>query len=335
MRRDAGNNSRLCKTVAGASYKDAKAFRGGNVVAEFVGAQPAALDLQPAQGLLQGLLGNLKNRRVIGGNPGFAGAEDLELAMYGLGQELANVGLDELGDLLGILVGNEPRGKLGVGFGGDDGLGAFALVATPHAVQFERWANPQALDGGEALFADVGGRSHGALEVLRLPRQFVQGFALGGGNLGDVVVEAGNGGAEIVVVELGEEFRKNGQRIGDGTAIDAGVQIAHRAGELDLIVVEAPETVGDGRHALAEHGGIGNEERVGRQLFLVVLDVIPKADTANLLFAFDEHLDVDGEFSVQLMKRFKGFQVDVHLAFVVGGAAAIEITIARLRLEGG
>jgi len=62
---------------------------------------------------------------------------------------------------------------------------------------------------------------------------------------------------KLLVVELGEEFRKNGQRIGDGTAIDAGVQIAHRAGELDLIVVEAPETVGDGRHALAEHGGIG------------------------------------------------------------------------------
>jgi len=42
-----------------------------------------------------------------------------------------------------------------------------------------------------------------------------------------------------VVVELGEEFRKNGQRIGDGTAIDAGVQDRRTGpGELDLIVVE-------------------------------------------------------------------------------------------------
>src|SRR5208282_3490770 len=288
-----------------------------------------------AETLLQGFLGNLENRRLISRNPGFAGAEDLEFAVYGPGQELANVGLDKLGDLLGILVGNEPSGKLGVGFRGDDGLGAFALIAAPDAVQFKRWANPQALDGGEALLADVCGRAHSALKILHLPRQFGQGFTLSGRNLGDVVVKAGHGDAEILVVEFGEEFRKNGQRIGDGTAIDARVQIAYRAGQRDLIIVEAAETIGNGGHAFAEHGGIGNEESVSLQLFLMILDIIPKADTADFLFAFDQHFDVDREFPVDLVERFQGFQVDVHLAFVVGSAPAKEIAIARLGLEGG
>ena len=64
-------------------------------------------------------------------------------------------------------------------------------------------------------------------------------------------------------MKLGEKFGEDGERIGDSAAINAGVKIAFRAGQLNLVVVEAAKSVGDRRHAFAEHGSIGNDEGVG------------------------------------------------------------------------
>jgi len=62
--------------------------------------------------------------------------------------------------------------------------------------------------------------------------------------------------------------------------------------------------------------------RVGLQLFLVLLDVIPEADASDLFFPFDQDLYVDRKFAVDFLQGFERFQVDVDLAFVVGGTAA-------------
>jgi len=84
---------------------------------------------------------------------------------------------------------------------------------------------------------------------------------------------------------------------------------------------------------LAEHGGIGNEERVGRQLFLVVLDVIPKADTATSSSPSMSTLMLTGNFR-SVMKRFKGFQV-MCTWLCRRRAAAIEDYHRAMRLEAG
>src|SRR5260370_14952615 len=105
--------------------------------------------------------------------------------------------------------------------------------------------------------------------------------------------------------------------------------------ELDWIVVRAAEAVGDGRNTLAQHGGIGNDERIRFELFFVFLDEIPEADAANLFFAFDEDFYIDGEFAVHLLQGRQGFQVDVNLALVVGGTATEEITVANCGFESG
>src|SRR5207344_35134 len=67
----------------------------------------------------------------------------------------------------------------------------------------------------------------------------------------------------------------------------------------------------------------------------VLLNEIPKADTADFFLAFDEDLDVDGKFSVDLVEGFQGLQVDVDLAFVVGRAAAKDVAVADGGLKSG
>jgi hypothetical protein len=113
------------------------------------------------------------------------------------------------------------------------------------------------------------------------------------------------------------------------------VKIANRAGQFDLIVVQPAKSVGDGGDAFAKHGSIGNDEGVGLELFPIFLDVVPEANAADFLFAFDEDFDVDGEISVEIVDGLKGFEVDVNLAFVVGSAASVDVAVADGWFESG
>src|ERR1700730_18473318 len=79
----------------------------------------------------------------IGRYPGLATAQKLEIALNLLGKQLPYVALDQFRDFGGILIGNEPGGKFGVRFRGDDGLCAFADIASPDAVEFQRWPDPK------------------------------------------------------------------------------------------------------------------------------------------------------------------------------------------------
>src|SRR5229473_2125360 len=112
---------------------------------------------------------------------------------------------------------------LGEGFRWNDGLGAFALIAAPDAVQFERGADPKAFDSGEACLAEITGRADSFFEIFFLPGQRVQRLALGFGSLGDLIVEARYGDAIALVVKLGKKLGQNGEGIGNGAAIYAGV----------------------------------------------------------------------------------------------------------------
>jgi len=251
-----------------------------------------------AKAFFESRLRGFENGRVERRDPGLAFAEDIEFAMDGFGKELANVLFDEVGDFLRILVGDEASGEFGVGLGGDDGLGAFALVAAPEAVEFESGANPELLDGGETFFAGIAGSANGLLESFLFPRQSVERFAFGFGGGGNVVVETGNGDAEIFVVQLGEQFSENGERVGDRAAVDARVQVADGAGQFDLVIVETAQTIGDGGDTFSEHGSVRNDERIGFQLLLIFLNKIPEADAADFFFAFDEDFNVNRQISV-------------------------------------
>jgi len=48
-----------------------------------------------------------------------------------------------------------------------------------------------------------------------------------------MVIETGDSDAEILVMEPGEKFGENRERVRHSAAVDAGVQVALRAGQLD------------------------------------------------------------------------------------------------------
>ena len=135
-------------------------------------------------------------------------------------------------------------------------------------------------------------------------------------------------------MQLGKKLGQDGQRIGNGAAEDARVQILRRTGDFDLVVVQPAQAVGDRGHAARQHGGVRDDQRVGLELGLVVVHIIPEVFAADLLFAFDDHLEVDRQLPGRLPQGIERANVNVHLAFVVGGAAAIEIAVANGRLEG-
>ncbi len=119
------------------------------------------------------------------------------------------------------------------------------MVAAPDPVEFERRANPQLLDGCESFFADVSRRADGFFEIFHFPGECIECFAFGGRDFGDVIVEPGDEHTEILVVQLPEEFGEDSERIWNGAAVHARMEIALGAGEFDLVVVEAAQTVSD------------------------------------------------------------------------------------------
>src|SRR5712692_5871962 len=251
-----------------------------------------------AEASLQRRLRFLENGRVKGRGPGLAAAEHFEFAGDRFGQQFADVLFHELGDFLRILVGDQARGKFCVGLRRNHGLGAFAGVAAPNAVELECGARPKLFDDGKTFLAHVTRSSNRSLKIFSLPRQVILCFASATADLGDIVVKAGDGDAKIFVVQLGKKLGQNRERIGNRAAVDPGVQIARGAGQLDLIVVQPAQTVGDGGHALGQHGSVRDDQGIGLELFFVLLHVIPQTDAANFFFTFDEHFYVDGEFAV-------------------------------------
>ena len=102
-----------------------------------------------------------------------------------------------------LLVRHEAEGDFGARPGRDDGLAAFALVAAGQAVDFERGPGGALFGGREAAFAK---QFRHAEELFafrcRVVRQAGQLFALVGGERRDVIVEAGDGDAPVLVAEL-------------------------------------------------------------------------------------------------------------------------------------
>jgi len=79
-------------------------------------------------------------------------------------------------------------------------------------------------------------------EIFFLPRESIEGFALGIQNFRDMVIETGT----VTRKFLSWSLAKSSVRIVSGLArhaIDAGVEVPLRTSQFDLIVVEAAQTV--------------------------------------------------------------------------------------------
>ena len=115
------------------------------------------------------------------------------------------------------------------------------------------------------------------------------------GKVEHIVIEARDKDTTVFVLQLGDDLRQRIDGIVHGTAIRAGMKIAIRPRDVDLHVGKAAQTVDDGRLSGGEHGRVGNHHTVTGQHVCMLGNEGGKVGTADLLFAFDKQLDVDGQ----------------------------------------
>ena len=151
--------------------------------------------------------------------------------------ELFEVGDQLFGGPFGVLSGGEAHGDFGVGGGGDDGLGAGAGVAAPEAADVQRGTDAAPFEGGVAALAARGVEADGGGEPAVVEGGGVDLGPLGGAELPEVVVEAGDGDPTGGVVGQGAEQVAEGVGgVDDGAAVKTGVEVAVGAGGMtDLL----------------------------------------------------------------------------------------------------
>ena len=136
----------------------------------------------------------------------------------------------------------------------------------------------------------------------------------------DVVVEAGNGDAPFAIDQPGQDLRQGVGRIGDRAAERAGVQIAVGAADVKLVVGDAPQAVGDGRHAGGELAAVADHHAIAGQPVGMFGQILLQAVAADLLLALDDELQVQRQPALDGDPGLGAFQMGEHLALVVRGA---------------
>lgn len=235
----------------------------------------------------------------------------------------------------GVLVGDEAGADFGVGVGGDDGLAAFADEAADDAVDFESGAGPGAREDVEAGFAgEDGGADLGYAVVLFVEGEAGPGGEFFGGGGADGVVEAGDEQVAVAGFEGREDLGDGHERVGSSAAVGAAVEVLRRAVDVDFSVDEAAEAGAEGGEAGSEHFGIADDSGVGGEFFDVGGDVGFDVLAAGFFFAFDEDLDVAGEAAVAFDQPTERGEEDEGLAFVVAGAAGVDVVVFDDGFEG-
>ena len=200
----------------------------------------------------------------------------------------------------------------------DDGV----LAAGGDAVDLKRRALPEPLERGEAGLADhlvetktgaVGLLVEGDPADLRASRlrQF-----------GDPVVEAIDGDPAVGAVQAREDVDERVQRVGDGAAEAAGVQVF--IGTLDDDVEGGQPLGGDRQRRLARtpHRTVGRDDQVGGELLGVRAEVGRQVRAPDLLLALEEELHVQRQSALLLEEGLRDLEHEVDGPLVVAAAAA-------------
>src|SRR5690348_2285067 len=87
-----------------------------------------------SEALLERVQRFLENRRRVGGNPRFAGAQHLKFALYRFGKELPDMALHLTRNLFRVLLRHKSCGKLRERLRWDHSFCAFSRVSAPNAV---------------------------------------------------------------------------------------------------------------------------------------------------------------------------------------------------------
>ncbi len=111
------------------------------------------------------------------------------------------------------------------------------------------------------------------------------------------------------------------------------MQIARRTFRLDLGVDQPAQSDAQRRNPFRIHRRVGYQRDVGFQLRRILGDILRHRFAADLLFAFDQKLQIDRQGPVHRTQGLDSFDVHVHLPFVVGRTAGVNISIAQNGLK--
>jgi hypothetical protein len=135
-------------------------------------------------------------------------------------------------------------------------------------------------------------------------------------------------------VEPGDDLAERLERVVDGAAEIAGVEVMPLAPHFQLDAEGTAQGFGHCRAAGPQHRHIGHDGGIGPPGVLVVGDEIAQVGAADLLFAFEDALHIDGKRAGAAQPAFERLDVGEHLSLVVGGATAVEAVAAQGRRKG-
>ena len=201
------------------------------------------------------------------------------------------------------------------------------------AVDLQRRAGGDALADGERLLAPGGRDARRRQELLLAHVGLGDLGALGVRQRHDVVVEARHGDAVVGVVQLGQDFDQRQRRVVHRAAVEPAVQVVVRPLDLDLDVGHAAQAVGDGRLVDRRHRRVADDADIGLEQIEVRFDEGAQVGRGDLLFAFEQELQVDRRAIARLQVRLQRLDVDEELPLVVGRAAGVDLAVLDDRLE--
>ena len=123
------------------------------------------------------------------------------------------------------------------------------------------------------------------------------------GSSDDVVVEAGDGHAALVVVQVGDDAPEHADRVDRRAAEHAGVKVAAGAVNHHLFQHEAAQHRGDGRGLGVPHQRVADERHVGAQLLLVLVEEGRQRRRPRLLLASSRTVTWQGKPPVSRKAR--------------------------------
>ena len=232
--------------------------------------------------------------------------------------------------LVRVLPGDRANGQLEAGLGRDDSARATAA----DAADIERGLRRRALGEDAQIVAEKGLDAGRALNLRTdcLPKLIhVARLPISHGNR--VVVETGNEHAAALVVQGGDDARQVMRRIRYRAAVAPGMQIMRRTLNPHFSRDAAAHCVTDNR-LLGGEGAVGDDQRIGRKQFLVRRDTGAGVFRSELLFAFEEELQVDWQPTASAQNRVDRHEVEPNAAFVIDRSARHQPAVDESRLKG-
>jgi hypothetical protein len=170
--------------------------------------------------------------------------------------------------------------------------------------------------------------------LLRVGAEAGQLLALPGLDVEHVVVEARHIDAAVRGVQRGAELGHRLDGIAQHAAVQAGVEVAAGAGDLDIKKHKTAETAGEHDLILGGNAGVGQVDEICLQPVAVGLKEFGKARAADLLLALDQETDAQRQVRAAFEQPSHGRDVGHERPLVVRRAAAKDTLTADLGLEG-